>query len=88
MDCFKEIKLSPKEVVSRRHLSVKPNQTLLEKSSNWSNPQSKIRAKLQNFGHKIKTSNFSSGLALIHWQSGQWHGAADPRREGQAVSLP
>ncbi|WP_320667964.1 gamma-glutamyltransferase family protein [Prochlorococcus sp. MIT 1307] len=80
--------LSPKDVVRSRHLSVKPNQTLLERNSESSTPDSMAAHVLKSFGHQIKYSRFSSGLALIHWKEGTWYGAADPRREGKAVSLP
>ena len=46
-----------------------------------------IYQSLSNSGHQIKYSAFSSGLAVIKWHQGNWHGAADPRREGKALSL-
>ncbi len=83
-----DFELPPSEVVSRKLLAVQPNKILLEKLKNWSYPQSKIRKDLKALGHQIKDIHFSSGLALIQWNKGSWHGAADPRREGKAVSLP
>jgi len=77
----------PKEVVSQKLLSVLPDYTVLEKSGNWSTPNANIHRGLKSLGHKIKYSAFSSGLAVIQWHRGIWHGAADPRREGKAVSL-
>ncbi len=82
-----DLKLSPKEVVNQPLLSVRPDYTVLEKAGNWSNPQNNIHKKLKSLGHQIKYSAFSSGLAVIQWHKGSWHGAADPRREGKAVSL-
>ncbi len=82
-----DLKLSPKEVVSQKLLSVRPDYTVLEKSSELSKAHANIHKGLTNLGHKIKYSAFSSGLAVIKWHQGSWHGAADPRREGKAVSL-
>ncbi len=82
-----ELKLSPKEVVSQQLLSVQPNYTVLEENGNWSKNNANIRERLMDRGHHIKYSSFSSGLAIIKWHKGSWHGAADPRREGKAVSL-
>ncbi len=83
-----DLSLPPKEVVSRKHLSVRPNETVLEIGSEWSGSHSYIRKSLKRLGHQIKWSRFSSGLALIYRQKGIWHGAADPRREGKVTSLP
>ena len=47
-----------------------------------------IHKGLTKLGHKVKAIRFSSGLALIQWKNGVWHGAADPRREGKATALP
>ncbi len=82
-----DLKLSPKEVVTQKLLSVQPNYTVLEKNGNWSKAPTNIHQGLKNLGHQIKYSSFSSGLALIKWDKGSWHGAADPRREGKALSL-
>ncbi len=82
-----DLNLLPKEVVSQKLLSVRPNYTLLEKIDEWSNSTANIEKGLRNLGHKIKYSSFSSGLAIIKLHQGSWHGAADPRREGKAVSL-
>lgn len=82
-----DLKLSPKEVVSQKLLSVQPTYTVLEKNGNWSSPHANIYKGLKNLGHKIKYSPFSSGIALIKWHKGSWHGAADPRREGKALSI-
>ncbi len=82
-----DLGLSPKEVVSQDLLSVQPNYTVLEKSGNWSKVDANIHKRLTSLGHQIKYTDFSSGLALIKWHEGNWHGAADPRREGKAVSL-
>ena len=80
-----DLKLSPKEVVSQKLLSVQPNYTVLEKNGAWS--KANIPKQLKSLGHQIKYRSFSSGLAVIKWDKGSWHGAADPRREGKAVSL-
>ena len=82
-----DFKLSPKEVVSQKLLSVQPRYTVLEKSGNWIKEDNNIDQSLANLGHQIKYSAFSSGLAVIKWHQGSWHGAADPRREGKALSL-
>ena len=82
-----DFQLSPKEVVSQKLLSVQPSYTVLEKDGNWSKEDSNIYQSLSNLGHQIKYSSFSSGLAVIKWHKGSWHGAADPRREGTALSL-
>ena len=82
-----DFQLSPKEVVSQKLLSVQPNYTVLEKSGDWSKEDNNIYQSLSNLGHQLKYSAFSSGLAVIKWHQGNWHGAADPRREGKAVSL-
>ncbi len=82
-----DFNLSPKEVVSEELLSVQPNYTVLEKRGVQSKANNNIHKVLSNLGHNIKYSNFSSGLAIIKWKDGHWHGAADPRREGKAVSL-
>ncbi len=82
-----DFNFSPKEVVSQELLSVQPNSTLLEKSSNRPEARDKIHKELTSLGHQVKYSSFSSGLAIIKWQKGSWHGAADPRREGKAMSL-
>ncbi|ABX09470.1 hypothetical protein [Prochlorococcus marinus] len=60
---------------------------MLEKNGNWSEDNANISGRLKSLGHQVKYSSFSSGLALIQWHKGNWHGAADPRREGTAVSL-
>ena len=82
-----DLNLSPKEIVNKKLLSVQPDYTVLEKSRNRSESNNNIHLELSELGHKIKYSGFSSGLALIKWQNGIWHGAADPRREGNALSL-
>ena len=82
-----DFQLSPKEVVSQKLLSVQPNYTVLEKSGDWSKEDNNIYQSLSNLGHQLKYSAFSSGLAVVKWQKGSWHGAADPRREGKALSL-
>ena len=82
-----DFQLSPKEVVSQKLLSVQPNYTVLEKSGDWSKEDNNIYQSLSNQGHQIKYNAFSSGLAVIKWHQGSWHGAADPRREGKALSL-
>ena len=82
-----DFQLSPKEVVSQKLLSVQPNYTVLEKSGDWSSEDNNIYQSLSNQGHQLKYSGFSSGLAVIKWHQGSWHGAADPRREGKALSL-
>ncbi len=82
-----DLKLSPKEVVSQKLLSVQPKYTVLEKNGNWSKANSNIPKQLKSLGHQIKYTSFSSGLAIIKWHKGNWYGAADPRREGKAVSL-
>ena len=82
-----EFHLSPKEVVSQKLLSVQPGYTVLEKNGNWSKEDGNIYQSLLNLGHQIKYSSFSSGLAVIKWNKESWHGAADPRREGKALSL-
>ena len=61
---------------------------VLENKGNWSHIHTNIHEGLKNRGHTIKYNAFSSGLAVIKWHQGSWHGAADPRREGKAVSLP
>ena len=60
---------------------------MLEKNDKWSQSNANIPEQLKDLGHQIKYSSFSSGLAVIKWHQGNWHGAADPRREGKAVSL-
>ncbi len=82
-----DFNLLPKEVVSQKLLSVQPNYTVLEKNATWSKSNINIHKELENLGHQIKYSSFSSGLAVIKWHKGSWHGAADPRREGKAVSF-
>ena len=82
-----DFQLSPKEVVSQKLLSVQPNYTVLEKSGDWSKEDNNIYQSLSNLGHQLKYSAFSSGLAVVKWHKGSWHGAADPRREGKALSL-
>ena len=82
-----DFQLSPKEVVSQKLLSVQPSYTVLEKDGNWSKEDRNIYQTLFKLGHQIKYSSFSSGLAVIKWHKGSWHGAADPRREGTALSL-
>ncbi len=82
-----DFQLTPKEIVSQKLLSVQPNYTVLEKSGDWSKEDNNIYESLTNLGHQIKYSAFSSGLAVIKWHKGKWHGAADPRREGKALSL-
>ncbi|KGG15697.1 Gamma-glutamyltranspeptidase [Prochlorococcus sp. MIT 0603] len=82
-----DLDLSPIEVVSQKLLSVRPDYTVLEKNGNWSKADANIYKELTSLSHQIKYSSFSSGLAVIKWHNGSWHGAADPRREGKAVSL-
>tara|TARA_Y100001968_G_scaffold42285_1_gene32331 strand:- start:96 stop:1973 length:1878 start_codon:yes stop_codon:yes gene_type:complete len=82
-----DFQLSPKEVVSQKLLSVQPGYTVLEKNGNWANEDRNIHQSLTNLGHQLKYSDFSSGLAVIKWHKGSWHVAADPRREGKALSL-
>ena len=82
-----DLKLSPKEVVSKKLLSVLPDYTVLEQDGNWAKEDSNIYQSLSNLGHQLKYSAFSSGLAVVKWHKGSWHGAADPRREGKALSL-
>ncbi len=85
-----DFNLPPKEVVSKMNLSVDPRQTFLEnRAKDAEAPTSSLIHKgLTKLGHKVKAIRFSSGLALIQWKNGVWHGAADPRREGKATALP
>ncbi len=83
-----DLKLTPKQAVSQKMISVTPKYTVLEKNGKWTRTYADIYKGLKSRGHQIKYSNFSSGLALIFWDNGAWHGSADPRREGKAVSLP
>tara|TARA_B100000214_G_scaffold369189_1_gene341856 strand:- start:1611 stop:1970 length:360 start_codon:yes stop_codon:yes gene_type:complete len=82
-----DFQLSPKEVVSQKLISVQPNYTVLEKSGDWLTDYNNVYQLLSNLGHQLKYSAFSSGLAIVKWHKGSWHGAADPRREGKALSL-
>ena len=64
-----------------------PRSELGAKWMTGSKANADIHKRLKSLGHQIKYSSFSSGVAIIKWDKGSWHGAADPRREGKAVSL-
>ena len=39
----------------------------------------------QAYGHDIELTELNSGLTAAYFLEGNWHGAADPRREGIAL---
>lgn len=40
---------------------------------------------LEAMGHSVERQEMNSGLTALVYRGGQWHGAADPRREGDAL---
>ena len=69
------------------HISVKKDILFLEKISPPSHKYKPAINALAKTGHRVKRKNFSSGIALIKKDKHEWIGAADPRREGLAISI-
>ncbi len=40
---------------------------------------------LEAMGHRVERPEMNSGLSALVWTDGTWYGAADPRREGDAL---
>ena len=76
----------PARAVGLPHISMRKATLVLEKEPPlpWPLPATK----LQTPDQPVRFQRLGSGTGLLHWIKGRWHGAADPRREGQALALP
>ncbi|MGB1622289.1 MAG: gamma-glutamyltransferase family protein, partial [Synechococcus sp.] len=76
----------PERAVGLPHLSNRRGALVLESDPPlaWPLPLEQ----LQTDDQAVRLQPIGSGTALVQRINGQWHGAADPRREGTALSLP
>ena len=71
----------PADVVAAPHLANRNGVTEVERGRY----PAAARAGLEQRGHVVREEVMTSGLHLILRRDGRWHGAADPRREGEAA---
>ena len=76
----------PARAVGLPHVSIRKTTLVLEKEPPL--PWTLSAAKLQTPDQPVRFQRLGSGTGLLQWIKGRWHGAADPRREGQALALP
>ena len=79
-------KQPPAQAVGLPHLSNRRGTLVLESTPPLPWPLSVDQLKANN--QPVRLQPIGSGTALVQWINGQWHGAADPRREGTALALP
>ena len=70
------------EVVSAPHICSRNEITEIEKRLDANNTADM----LERYGHKIERRKMTSGINIIWKEEKGWHGVADPRREGVAIS--
>ena len=77
---------TPNQAVGLPHLSNRRGALVVEREPPlpWPVPVEQ----LQTNDQPLQRQAIGSGTALVQWIKGQWHGAADPRREGTALALP
>jgi gamma-glutamyltranspeptidase/glutathione hydrolase len=76
---------TPAEAISRGHVSTAVEGTVqLEKGSD----AAALAAPLRAMGHRVTVTEMKSGLAFLKRDGANWIGAADPRRDGRAASIP
>ena len=76
----------PAQAVGLPHLSNRRGTLVLESTPPLPWPLSVDQLKAND--QPVRLQPIGSGTALVQWINGQWHGAADPRREGTALALP
>jgi len=76
----------PARAVGLPHLSSRGRTLVLEQDPPL--PWPVATTALAGPGQKQRSQRVGSGIALLQRIKGRWHGAADPRREGTALSLP
>ena len=76
----------PARAVGLPHLSSRGSTLVLEQDPPL--PWPVATTALAGPGQKQRSQPMGSGIALLQRIKGRWHGAADPRREGTALSLP
>lgn len=76
----------PKQAVGLPHLSNRRGTLVLESSPPL--PWPLVVEQLKANDQPMRLQPIGSSTALVQWINGQWHGAADPRREGTALALP
>ncbi|MBL6801904.1 MAG: gamma-glutamyltransferase [Synechococcus sp. BS307-5m-G38] len=76
----------PARAVGLPHLSSRGRTLVLEQDPPLPWPVATIG--LAGPGQKQRSQRVGSGIALLQRINGRWHGVADPRREGTALSLP
>ena len=77
---------TPNQAVGLPHLSNRRGALVVEREPPlpWPVPVEQLPTNDQ----ALQRQPIGSGTALVQWINGQWHGAADPRREGTALALP
>jgi gamma-glutamyltranspeptidase/glutathione hydrolase len=76
---------TPAQALARGHVSTAVADTVqLEKNT----PAAAQAAELQAKGHRVSITEMKSGLAFLKREGAGWLGAADPRRDGVAATLP
>ena len=77
---------SPARAVGLPHLSSRDRILVLEQDPPL--PWPVATTGLAGPGQQQRSQRVGSGIAVLQRINGRWHGVADPRREGTALSLP
>ena len=78
----------PEQAVGLPHLSNRRGTLVLESTPPLAWPFAVEQLNTNDQPVRLQRQPIGSGTALVQWINGQWHGAADPRREGTALALP
>lgn len=76
--------LGPAEALATGHVSAGPQGVQLERGQAVASHAPALRA----LGHKVSAAELRSGLGFARRGAAGWTGAADPRRDGVALTLP
>jgi gamma-glutamyltranspeptidase / glutathione hydrolase len=75
---------SPAEALATGHVAAGPAGVQLERGR----PAAALAPQLQAMGHRVSVADLRSGLGFARRGASGWTGAADPRRDGVALTLP
>ena len=75
----------PARAVGLPHLSMRSEAVVVEKDPPLPWPIATDQLAFND--QAIQQQPLSSGIALLQWINGRWHGVADPRREGTAQAI-
>ena len=75
----------PARAVGLPHLSSRRAELVMEKDPPLAWPFATDQLALNN--QPLHSQRLGSGIGLLQWINGRWHGVADPRREGTALAI-